>query len=241
MVVRPGRTPRVSGLVSGGRLGLVRSGRTLMVLLSADSWSCSSDSFLGGTTSSQLFTSCMFWFTSHTFPEFTSFRTTRSRFTRKAYDGDALALGTSTFLSSASLTQSRTYLFAPDHAACTHPPSCTGAAGTPSPSNVTVFAVEPSNGCFNNAFCVETATKSLAGPPCCSFASRAFSNCSRLPPGRNSFPAAASNTTGLSPTTVICRSPAPLSSPHVLESVDTTSPFASTDVTVTAPDLGSAL
>ena len=68
MVVRPGRTPTASGLVSGGRLGLVRSGRMLMVLLSADSWSWSSDWFLGGMTSSQLLTSCMFWFTSHTLP-----------------------------------------------------------------------------------------------------------------------------------------------------------------------------
>ncbi len=73
-----------------------------MVLLSADSWSWSSDWFLGGMTSSQLLTSCMFWFTSHTLPEFTSLRTTRSRFTRNTYDGDALALGTSTVLSSAS-------------------------------------------------------------------------------------------------------------------------------------------
>ena len=61
-------------------------------------------------------------------------------------------------------TQSRTYLFAPDHAACTHPPSCTGAAGTPCPPNVTVFAVEPSNGCISNAFGVATATASAAGP-----------------------------------------------------------------------------
>src|SRR6478752_4473575 len=118
-VVRPGRTPTASGLVSGGRLGLVLSGRMLMVLLSADSWSWSLDWFLGGMTSSQLFTSCMFWFTSHTFPEFTSFRTTRSRFTRNTYDGDADAFGTATVLSSASFTQSRTYLFTPDHAACT--------------------------------------------------------------------------------------------------------------------------
>ncbi len=191
-------------------------------------------------TSSQLFTSCMFWLTSHTLPEFTSFRTTRSRFTRKTYDGDALALGTSTFLSSTSLTQSRTYLFAPDHAACTHPPTCTGAAGTPSPSNVTVFAVPPSSGCFNNAFCVETATKSLPGPPCCSFASRALSNCRRFPPGRNNFPAAASKKTGLSPTTVTCRSPDPFNSPQVSDSEDTTAPLASTPVTVTTPDFGSA-
>src|SRR6478736_625453 len=169
-VVRPGRTPTVSGLVSGGRFGLVRSGRMLMVLLSADSLSWSLDWFLGGMTSSQLFTSCMFWFTNHTFPEFTSFRTTRSRFTRKTYDGDALAFGTATFLSSASLTQSRTYLFAPDHAACVHPPNCTGAAGTPSPSNPTVLAVEPSKGCFSNAFRVATATTSLPGPGCCNFA-----------------------------------------------------------------------
>ena len=241
MVVRPGRTPTASGLVSGGRLGLVRSGRMLMVLLSADSWSWSSDWFLGGTTSSQLLTSCMFWFTSHTLPEFTSFRTTRSRFTRNTYDGDALALGTSTFLSSASFAQSRTYLFAPDHAAWTHPPSCTGAAGTPSPSNDTVFAVEPSSGCFNNAFGVATATASAAGPDCCSFASRASANASSRPPGRNSFPRPASSTTGLSPTTASCRSPAPFSPSQVLDSVDVVSPFASTVVTVTAPDFGSAL
>src|SRR6478752_573957 len=240
IVVRPVRTPMASGLVSGGRFGLVRSGSTLMVLLSADSWSWSSDWFLGGTTSSQLLTSCMFWFTSHTLPEFTSFRTTRSRFTRKTYDGDALAFGTATFLSSASLVQSRTYLFAPDHAACTHPPNCTGAAGTPSPSNETVFAVPPSRGCFNNAFRVATATTSLPGPGCCNFASRAFSNCSRFPPGRNRFPAAASNTTGWSPTTVICKSPAPLSPSHVLDSDDTTPPSASTPVTVTLPVFGSA-
>src|SRR6478609_7686853 len=239
-VVRPGRTPTASGLVSGGRLGLVRSGRTLMVLMSADSWSWSSDWFLGGTTSSQLLTSCMFWFTSHTLPEFTSFRTTRSRFTRNTYDGDALAFGTATFLSSASLVQSRTYLFAPDHAACTHPPNCTGAAGTPSPSNETVFAVAPSRGCFNNAFRVATATKSLPGPACCNFASRAFSNTNRLPPGKNRFPAAASNTTGLSPTTVICRSPEPLSPSQVLDSEDVTAPSASTPVTDTTPVFGSA-
>ena len=101
-------TPTASGLVSGGRLGLVRSGRMLTVLLSADSWSWSLDWFLGGTTSSQLLTSCMFWFTSHTLPEFTSLRTTRSRFTRNTYDGDALAFGTATFLSSGSFTQSPT-------------------------------------------------------------------------------------------------------------------------------------
>ena len=85
-------------------------------------------------TSSQLLTSCMFWFTSHTFPEFTSLRTTRSRFTRNTYDGDADAFGTSTVLSLASSTQSRTYLFAPDHAACTHPPSCTGSRRHPLPA-----------------------------------------------------------------------------------------------------------
>ncbi len=191
-------------------------------------------------TSSQLLTSCMFWLTSHTLPEFTSFRTTRSRFTRNTYDGDALALGTSTFLSSPSFTQSRTYLFAPDHAACTHPPNWTGAAGTPSPSNATVFAVDPSSGCFSSALGVETATKSLPGPPCCNFASRAFSTCSRFPPGRNNLPAAASRSTGLSPTTVIWRSPAPLRSAQVSDSEDVTSPLASTPVTVTAPDLGSA-
>src|SRR6476661_2090272 len=170
-VVRPGRTPTASGLVSGGRLGLVRSGRMLTVLLSADSWSWSLDWFLGGMTSSQLFTNCMFWFTSHTLPEFTSLSTTTSRFTRNTYDGDADAFGTSTLLSSASLPQSRTYLFAPDHAACTHPPNCTGAAGTPCPPKATVFAAEPSNGTSKSAFGVATATAPAPGPGCCSFAS----------------------------------------------------------------------
>ncbi|WP_364401122.1 hypothetical protein [Pseudarthrobacter sp. LMD1-1-1.1] len=138
------------------------------------------------------------------------------------------------------MTQSRTYLFAPDHAACTHPPNCTGAAGTPSPSNTTVFAVPPSNGCFNNAFRVATATTSLPGPGCCNFASRASSNANRLPPGKNKLPAAASNTTGRSPTTVICRSPAPLRPSQVLDSDEITPPSASTPVTVTAPVFGSA-
>ena len=216
MVVRPGRTPTASGVVSGGRLGLVRSGRMLMVLLSADSWSWSSDWFLGGMTSSQLLTSCMFWLTSHTLPEFTSLRTTRSRFTRNTYDGDALALGTSTVLSSASSTHSRTYLFAPDHAACTHPPSCTGAAGTPCPPNATVFAVEPSNGWCNSAFGVATATASAAGPVSCSFASRASASANSRPPGRNNFPRPASSTTGRSPTTASCKSPAPFNPSHDL-------------------------
>ncbi|VXC62553.1 hypothetical protein ARTHRO9AX_80484 [Arthrobacter sp. 9AX] len=240
MVVFPARTPKVSGLATGALLGLVRSGRTVCRTSSAESLSASSEVCCGGMTSSQLLTSCMFWLTSHTFPEFTSLRTTRSRFTRNTYDGDALAFGTSTFLSSASFTQSRTYLFAPDHAACTHPPNCTGAAGTPSPSNVTVVAVAPSNGCFNNAFCVAIATKPLPGPVCCNFASRALSNCSRLPPGRNNFPAAASRTTGLSPTTVTCRSPEPFNPDHVSDSDDTTAPLASTPVTDTTPDFGSA-
>ena len=79
------------------------------------------------------------------------------------------------------------------------------------------------------------ATKSLTGPPCCNFASRASANCKRFPPGKNRFPAAASNTTGLSPTTVICRSPAPLRSSQVLDSVDVASPSALAVVTVTTP------
>ncbi len=209
-----------------------------MVLSSADSSSWSSAWFLGGTTSSQLLTSCMFWLTSHTFPEFTSFRTTRSRFTRKTYDGEALALGTCHVLVvTRRSTQSRTYLFAPDHAAWTQPPSCTGAAGTPSPPNVTVFAVEPSSGCFSSAFCVATATASDAGPGCCSFASRASASATSRPPGRNSLPAAASRTTGWSPTTASCRSPAPFSPSQVLDSVAVGSPSASTAVTVTCAGL----
>ncbi|WP_373993374.1 hypothetical protein [Arthrobacter sp. E44] len=138
------------------------------------------------------------------------------------------------------MTQSRTYLFAPDHAACTQPPNCTGAAGTPSPSKVTVLAVPPPNGCSNNADRVATATTSLPGPACCSLASRAFSNANFLPPGKNRFPAAASNTTGRSPTTVICKSPAPLRPSQALDSDDVTAPLASTPVTVTIPVFGSA-
>ena len=78
------------------RLSAVR--KDGLLTSSAESLSASSDVCCGGTTSSQLLTSCMFWFTSHTLPEFTSFSTTRSRFTRNTYYGDALAFGTSTVL-----------------------------------------------------------------------------------------------------------------------------------------------
>ncbi len=93
MVVLPARTPKLSGLAAGALFGLVRSGRTVCWTSSAESLSASSEVCWGGMTSSQLLTSCMFWFTSHTLPEFTSLRTTRSRFTRNTYDGDATGLG----------------------------------------------------------------------------------------------------------------------------------------------------
>src|SRR4029453_9717892 len=148
---------------------------------------------------------------------------------------------TSTFLSSESLAQSRTYLLAPDQAAWTHPPSCTGAAGTPCPSNVTVVAVPPSSGCLSSACWVAIATKSLPAPLCCNLASRAFWSWRRRPPGRKRLPLAASRTTGLSPTTVICRSPAPLSSSILVTSVPALPPSASTLVALTSPVLGSAV
>ncbi|WP_231728532.1 hypothetical protein [Arthrobacter sp. EPSL27] len=141
----------------------------------------------------------------------------------------------------ASSTQSRTYLFAPDHAACTQPPSCTGAAGTPCPPKPTVLAVEPSNGCINNAFGVATATASAAGPLCCSFASRASAKANSRPPGRNNFPRPASSTTGRSPTTANCKSPAPFNPSQVSTDESATTPSAPADVTVTCPDFGSAL
>ncbi|WP_457949174.1 hypothetical protein ACTAQI_01840 [Pseudarthrobacter sp. alpha12b] len=84
------------------------------------------------------------------------------------------------------------------------------------------------------------ATTSLPGPACCNFASRAFSNANRLPPGKNKFPAAASNTTGRSPTTVICKSPAPFNPSQVSDSEPVTPPLASTPVTDTTPVFGSA-
>ncbi|WP_231728534.1 hypothetical protein [Arthrobacter sp. EPSL27] len=132
-------------------------------------------------------------------------------------------------------------MFAPDHAACTQPPSCTGAAGTPCPPKDTVFAVEPSNGCSSNAFGVATATASAAGPDCCSFASRASAKANSRPPGRNNFPRPASSTTGRSPTTASCKSPAPFNPSQVSTDESATTPSAPADVTVTCPDFGSAL
>ena len=76
---------------------------------------------------------------------------------------------------------------------------------------------------------------------CCSFASRASANASSRPPGKNNFPRPASNTTGASPTTASCRSPAPFKPSQVLDFTSVTAPSASTDVTVTCPDFGSAL
>ena len=217
MVVLPARTPKVSGLAAGALLGLVRSGSTVCWTSSAESLSASSEVCCGGMTSSQLLTSCMFWLTSHTFPEFTSLRTTRSRFTRNTYD----------LVTRSPWARPRSchwhHRRSPGHT-CSPPttPHAHTRPAAPEPPAHPARQTSPSSP--SNHPTAASAAPSASPPPphprpdpdCCSFASRASANASSRPPGRNNFPRPASSTTGASPTTASCRSPAPFNPSQVL-------------------------
>ena len=122
---------------------------------------------------------------------------------------------------------------------CTQPDCCTGAAGVPVAGSSKVLAAEPSSGCSISPFAVPIATNGASAPRCCKSAPLAWSTDTVLFPGRYSFAALASKTTGLPPTTVICRFASVSSPSMVLVRCSCTAPLASRVAVVSLPPLPS--
>ena len=243
MVVRPGRTPNGVGL--GRRrpvgFGAVRQDGLLdccprSPVRRRRTGSC------GGMTSSQLLTSCMFWFTSHTLPGIHVVEDHQVPVhpehiaRRRAGLGHVhgLVIGIVGAVPDILVRPRPRRMHAPAqlHRSRRHPLP----AERHRPRRRTIQRLRAATPSASRP-----PPHPRAGPDSCSFASRASATATSRPPGRNNFPRPASRPPAHPPPPPAAGPRRPSARPRCWTSRRCAAPSASTAVTVTCPDFGSTL